>query len=333
MIDPKPLVGERAFGIAAFVRGPELGRGRAPLLHRLDRLTADLGIDRERARGWCLAHTLAWAVDETGADDDMIDGCSLAQRYLSDAARGHRTRRMGDVHRTLRSCRRPARSCTSPNRSTSRRRAARCPRWPLPGWAPTSPSSPPWGPTPTRAAIIESMGVRVVAAKRAKPQTRVLAVVDPNRDRTLFVIGENDHPTADDPLPWDELAGMDGVYFTGQDPRTLQLARAAPVVVVTARRFESLRRSGIRADALVGSGSDRGEQFDLDRTRTAARSRDRDRTAHGAAPDTPRSRRRGRSWTPTVPAIPSLPGCCSGWRQGGPCPRRWRSLRPARPSV
>ena len=55
-------------------------------------------------------------------------------------------------------------------------------------------------------------------AKRAKPQTRVLAVVDPNHDRTLFVIGENDHPTADDPLPWDELAEMDGVYFTGQDP-------------------------------------------------------------------------------------------------------------------
>ncbi len=119
------------------------------------------------------------------------------------------------------------------------------------------------GPDTDAAAIIESMGVRVVAAKRAKPQTRVLAVVDPNRDRTLFVIGENDHPTADDPLPWDELAGMDGVYFTGQDPRTLQLARAAPVVVVTARRFESLRLSGIRADALVGSGSDRGEQFDL----------------------------------------------------------------------
>ena len=112
-------------------------------------------------------------------------------------------------------------------------------------------------------AILEGQGVRVEAAARTKPQTRVLAVVDPNHDRTLFVIGQNDHPTADDPLPWERLAEMDGVYFTGQDPRTLQLARAAPVVVVTARRFESLRLSGIRADALVGSGSDRGEQYDL----------------------------------------------------------------------
>lgn len=112
-------------------------------------------------------------------------------------------------------------------------------------------------------AVLERQGVRVHAADRDHKQTRVLSVTDQSRDRTLFVIGENDHPTADDPLPWDELSEMDGVYFTGQDPRTLQLARAAPVVVVTARRFEALRTSGIRADALVGSGTDRGEQFDL----------------------------------------------------------------------
>jgi ribokinase len=35
--------------------------------------------------------------------------------------------------------------------------------------------------------------------------------------------------------------------------------------VVTARRFEALAASGVRADALVGSGRDRGEQFDLSR--------------------------------------------------------------------
>ena len=142
-------------------------------------------------------------------------------------------------------------------------------------------------------AIIEAHGVDVVAARRDRAQTRVLAVVDPNHDRTLFVIGENDHPTADDPLPWDRLAEMDGVFFTGQDPRTLQLARVAPVVVVTARRFESLVQSGIRADALVGSGSDRGEQFDLDRLAVKP---DHVIVTDGAraAPATRRFRRRGR---------------------------------------
>ena len=36
------------------------------------------------------------------------------------------------------------------------------------------------------------------------------------------------------------------------------------MLVVTARRFASLAASGVRADALVGSGSDPGERFDLD---------------------------------------------------------------------
>jgi len=37
------------------------------------------------------------------------------------------------------------------------------------------------------------------------------------------------------------------------------------VLVVTARRFDVLVESGVRADALVGSGKDRGERFDLSR--------------------------------------------------------------------
>lgn len=119
------------------------------------------------------------------------------------------------------------------------------------------------GPDVPAAPVLESFGVRVLAARRDHPQTRVLALIDPAGERTLYVVGENDHPTADDPLPWEELADMDGVYFTGQDPATLRLARAAPVLVVTARRFASLAASGVRADALVGSGSDPGERFDL----------------------------------------------------------------------
>jgi ribokinase len=116
----------------------------------------------------------------------------------------------------------------------------------------------------TRPAL-EALGVRVLAAERPVPQTRALVMRDPAGERTIAVVGENLHPTADDPLPWEELASLDGVYFTGMDPRTLQLARAAPVVVVTARRFESLVRSGVRVDALVGSARDRGEQFDITR--------------------------------------------------------------------
>jgi len=114
-------------------------------------------------------------------------------------------------------------------------------------------------------AVLEAHGVEVLAAPRGGHQTRVLSVVDAHRERTLFVIGENAHPAATDDLPWDRLAEMDGVYFTGQDPQTLVYSRRARVLVVTARRFDSLVRSGVRADALVGSASDPGERVDLTR--------------------------------------------------------------------
>ncbi|KXK63084.1 aminoglycoside phosphotransferase [Micromonospora rosaria] len=65
VIDPKPLVGEREFSVVPMIRGPELGHGPALLRRRLDRLTADLGLDRERVLGWTIGQTLAWS---TGPD-------------------------------------------------------------------------------------------------------------------------------------------------------------------------------------------------------------------------------------------------------------------------
>jgi ribokinase len=114
-------------------------------------------------------------------------------------------------------------------------------------------------------ADMEALGVRTHAAARSVPHTRALVMRDPTGERTICVIGANLHPTADDPLPWRYLASCDGVYYTGDDPRTLQLAREARVLVVTARRFESLVASGVEADVLLASGRDRGEQFDLNR--------------------------------------------------------------------
>ncbi len=64
-IDPKPLAGEREFGIAPIVRSFELGHSKRDVLYRFDRLTAELGLDRERARGWTIAQTVAWTFDST----------------------------------------------------------------------------------------------------------------------------------------------------------------------------------------------------------------------------------------------------------------------------
>ncbi|MFG3707418.1 aminoglycoside phosphotransferase family protein [Micromonospora sp. NPDC047670] len=64
VIDPKPLVGEREFGVVPLVRGAELGHSPDAVRHRLDRLSAELGLDRERVRGWTIGQTLAWSIGE-----------------------------------------------------------------------------------------------------------------------------------------------------------------------------------------------------------------------------------------------------------------------------
>jgi streptomycin 6-kinase len=63
VIDPKPLVGEREFSLAPIIRAYEFGHSRESVIGRLDSLTNDLGLNRERARLWSLAQTLAWAFE------------------------------------------------------------------------------------------------------------------------------------------------------------------------------------------------------------------------------------------------------------------------------
>jgi streptomycin 6-kinase len=65
VIDPKPLVGEREFAVAPIARSFELGHSKRAVLHRFDRATSELGLDRERARGWTIAQTVAWTNDST----------------------------------------------------------------------------------------------------------------------------------------------------------------------------------------------------------------------------------------------------------------------------
>jgi streptomycin 6-kinase len=82
VIDPKPLAGEREFGIGPIVRSVELGHSRHHVLRRFDRLTAELGLDRERARGWTVAQTVAWSFD-SHLRDAHVD----TVRWLLDARR------------------------------------------------------------------------------------------------------------------------------------------------------------------------------------------------------------------------------------------------------
>jgi ribokinase len=110
--------------------------------------------------------------------------------------------------------------------------------------------------------FLRAAGVDVRAARRPEPQTQALTILDAAGERTIMVVGGNLQPRLDDPLGWDELATADAVYFTGGDTATLAAARAARIVLVTARRLGVLAASGVPVDCLVGSAHDPGERLE-----------------------------------------------------------------------
>ena len=68
VIDPKPLLGEREFSVAPIVRDYVLGHSRRDVVRRLDRLTSELALDRDRARWWTIGQTVAWMFESSHVD-------------------------------------------------------------------------------------------------------------------------------------------------------------------------------------------------------------------------------------------------------------------------
>jgi len=112
------------------------------------------------------------------------------------------------------------------------------------------------------AERLEAYGVRVHAAPRDVPQRRGLTHIDAAGERTITLIGERIVPHGADPLPWELLDAIDGVYFTGGDEDALREARRAGALVATPRADATLLAAGVELDALVRSGNDPGEQLD-----------------------------------------------------------------------
>ncbi len=67
VIDPKPLAGERELDGVGLLRNAAARRdSSARAVRRWLNALVSLGLDRERLRGWGVAHTLAWACDDQG---------------------------------------------------------------------------------------------------------------------------------------------------------------------------------------------------------------------------------------------------------------------------
>ena len=89
-IDPKPLVGEMAFAPTPVIRSKELGHSREQVRRRLDRCSDELGLDRERVRGWAFAHTMAWAFDDGRAIPTHVETARWLSRVIDIVVLDHR---------------------------------------------------------------------------------------------------------------------------------------------------------------------------------------------------------------------------------------------------
>lgn len=105
------------------------------------------------------------------------------------------------------------------------------------------------------------LGVRVEASRHLEPQRRGFTFVDDAGERTITIIGEKHIPGGADPLPWEELAEADGVYFVSGDVDAARAARQARVLVATARSLPVLAEAGVELDALVRSARDPSERY------------------------------------------------------------------------
>jgi ribokinase len=111
---------------------------------------------------------------------------------------------------------------------------------------------------------LAGLGATIRAATRREPSRRAVVFVDPNGERTITTLGRRLEPTTADPLPWNELAEADAVYFTAGDVEALRAARTARVLVATSRIMSLLGEADVPLDAVVGSGRDPGERYDPD---------------------------------------------------------------------
>jgi ribokinase len=117
-------------------------------------------------------------------------------------------------------------------------------------------------------AELSRLGLELRAIPEADATRRAFTFVDESGERTITVLGEKLLPRGGDSrLPWRELAGADGVFFVSGDADSLRHARAARMLVATAREIPTIREAGVQLDVLVGSGEDESEVYrsgDLD---------------------------------------------------------------------
>jgi len=110
---------------------------------------------------------------------------------------------------------------------------------------------------------MQAEGVDLRAAARPGRQARAVTILDDGGDRTIIVSQPNEYPRGEDALGWEDLDGCAAVYATCGEASGIREARRAGVLVCSARQLAALIASGVQADVVVGSLTDRGEAVDF----------------------------------------------------------------------
>jgi len=112
--------------------------------------------------------------------------------------------------------------------------------------------------------ILSSMGIKLHVAWRDKPTRRGFSMIDYKGERAITVIGERLAPNYKDNLDWSILKKMDGIFITASDSEIFKMARSASILCTTPRvGLDTINKSNILLDGLIGSNLDPGERFSL----------------------------------------------------------------------
>jgi ribokinase len=109
------------------------------------------------------------------------------------------------------------------------------------------------------AAELADRGIAVHVGWRKAPTRRAVTLLEPGGERTIITLGDRLDPSGSDPLPWELLGAVDGVYVTAGDASAMDYALAAKVVVASPRARAALEGEGRPLDALVLSERDHDE--------------------------------------------------------------------------
>ncbi len=108
------------------------------------------------------------------------------------------------------------------------------------------------------------MGIKLHVAWRDKPTRKGFSLIDSQSERAITVIGERLAPNSNDNLDWSVLKNMDGIFITASDSEIFKMARSASILCTTPRvGLNTINKSNVLLDGLIGSNLDPGEYFSL----------------------------------------------------------------------